>query len=214
MSARCEENGTVDPPVQAGRRSKTKLVSTAAATILAALITATAMLLAHGDTGSGNNQIHGNNGPNCINSGNQGIQNCVGSPNEHRSDGRATADPPSGRPPWTFYVYDTVADGTDLGLTVRSCNIQSCGCITRNCSTLGFARDGAPLYAFCQLDTKFNGADNSTIWLKVAWPNNKGGDPNVYVSSPQDPYTGWVLKKYTTPGGHNGNIPQCHGTVA
>jgi hypothetical protein len=189
--------------MKANGRGGTKLALTAAATILAALITATAMLFAPGSNGS--TTIHGDDSNYVINQG-----NCVISPKAPGSDGRATADLPTGPPPWTFYVYNTVADGTDLGLTVRSCNVQSCGCTGRSCATLGFARDGAPLYAYCQLDTGFNGGDNSTTWLKVTWPNDTGGDLNVYTSTPQDPHTGWVLKKYTTPGGHNGNIPQCH----
>lgn len=50
-------------------------------------------------------------GSNCIINSSQG--NCVISPKEPGSGGRATADHPAGHPPWTFYVYNTVADETD-----------------------------------------------------------------------------------------------------
>jgi len=202
---------TANAAVKAGSQGRIKVALTAAATITAALITAAAMFLAPAGNQSGNNHVQGGDGTNCNYWGNHGVLNCV-APSKAPESGndRATPDPPSGPPPWTFYVYDTVVDGTDLGLTVRACNIQSCGCAERNCNILGYARDGAPLYAFCQLNSNFNGGDTSTTWLKVAWPNGAGGNTNVYTSSSQDPYAGWVLKKYTTPGGHNGNIPQCH----
>jgi hypothetical protein len=61
----------------------------------------------------------------------------------------------------------------------------------------------------CQFDSGFNGNDTSSVWLKVKWPNNQGGDRTTQVSSEQDPYLGWVLKKYTAPAGHNGNIRTC-----
>jgi hypothetical protein len=35
-----------------------------------------------------------------------------------------------------------------------------------------------------------------------------------HTSAPDDPYSGWVLRKYTTPAGHNGNMPHTWNLAA
>src|SRR6266536_2200878 len=126
--------------------------------------------------------------------------NCT-EPSTTRGETR-TDEKPSGRGPWAFHVEGTVVDGKDQGLWVRSCNEKTCGCSQPHCERICLALQGAPLYAFCQAVSHFNGNDSgSPVWLKISWPSNKPGDTATYVSDPRDKYVGWVLKKYTAPGG-------------
>jgi hypothetical protein len=120
-----------------------------------------------------------------------------------------TEDAPVGQGPWAFRVFDTVLNGTDLGLTVRSCPYQKCGCATSHCEKVGISRNGSIIYADCRLDSGFNGNDTTTEWLRIRWPKNRPGDLGVQVSAAQDKFTGWVLAQYATPAGHNGDIPAC-----
>lgn len=192
-----------------------KLLLAGIPVVIGALITAAAMIYAQrgsADSPSESTRIEttigDDAGNGCVNFGAQGTVNCHGAP-EKRQSPYGTEEEPSGPGPWGFRVYDTVVDGTDVGLTVRRCPERTCGCVDPHCEKLGIARQDSPLFAVCQFDSGFNGNDTSSVWLKVKWPNNRGGDRTTQVSSEQDPYFGWVLKKYTTPAGHNGNIRTC-----
>ena len=159
---------------------------------------------------NGNNSISSGSSGNCVFGGNAPITgaNCNSNPGS-TPDYRASLEP-TGTGPWQYRVVDTVVQGTDEGLLIRSCDHLSCGCGTANCERIGLVRIDAALYAVCQEKSDFNGNDNSdSYWLKVKWPSNTPGDVTVRASSPVDPYTGWALRKYTTPAGHNGNIPTC-----
>lgn len=119
--------------------------------------------------------------------------------------------PPVGSGPYMFRVYNTVYEGQDLGLRVRSCNQKSCGCEFSKCELRGIAMAGASLYAECQFDSGFNGGEGDlpSVWLKVRWPTNDPGDMGANVGGQNDPYRLWALKAYAQPAGHNGDIPLC-----
>ncbi|MET8090222.1 hypothetical protein [Micromonospora sp. NPDC005220] len=149
-----------------------------------------------------------NGNGNCVNMGSNGTAVCNLGPIEEQTPFRAS-QAPVGAGPWAFRVAETVVDGTDLGLTVRSCPYQNCGCSTALCEKIGLARNAMLIYARCHFDSGYNGNDTTTDWLAITWPSNTPGDLTARFDSPGDPYTGWVLAKYTTPAGHNGEIPEC-----
>jgi len=185
--------------------------------LIAAVLTAGATVYAQRGNGTrspgpGNAVSVEHGSGNCINLGGQSMT-CNAAPSNAATSNPAesvrTGDAPVGPGPWAFRVFDTVLEGRDLGLTVRSCPYRNCGCSTPHCEKLGFSRNGSLLYALCRLDSGFNGNDTTTEWLKITWPKNRPGDVGVRSSSPHDPFLGWVLAKYATPAGHNGEIPVC-----
>jgi hypothetical protein len=196
--------------------SKTKRILLAGIPVLiAAAVTGSAMIYSQRNhntqTGTDNHanvNIGNGNANGCVNLGDKGTVNCNSTPGQNTTPYRTDATP-TGSGPWAFRVFNTVVDGTDVGLTVRTCPYQTCGCATAHCEKIGIARNDSLLLALCQLDSGFNGNDTTSLWLKIKWPSNRSGDQADYSSSAQDPYYGWVLKKYTTPAGHNGDIPAC-----
>lgn len=177
--------------------------------LLAALVGAGATVYAQGhkESSGGSGVAMDNGSGNCNVAGN-GSAVCNLGPTEEQTPYR-TGRAPTGPGPWAFRVAGTVVAGTDLGLTVRSCPYQRCGCSTALCEKIGLARNAMLIYARCHLDSGYNGNDTTTDWLAITWPSDKPGDLTARFDSPGDPYVGWVLAKYTTPAGHNGEIPEC-----
>jgi hypothetical protein len=194
--------------------SKKKILAWAgvAAVIIAAIITASALVISRDNSAAGSDNDNkvsvDDGGGNCINNGTGGQQNCYSSPTTER-DSRSVDQPPQGAGPWAFAVKDTVVDGTDVGLLVRVCNKQDCGCGGGHCAKIGIALNASTVHAMCQEDSGYNGNDTSSVWLKIKWPSNAPNSMQPFSSSPDDPYWGWVLAKYTMPAGHNGKIPTC-----
>ena len=188
-----------------------KVLIPAAGTLVAAIIIAGGNVTArHSRADPGNAVTVGPVGGNACGAV-AGSNNQVNCPEPSSSRGQTRTDEnPSGSGPWAFYVEGTVVDGTDQGLWVRACNEQTCGCDQRNCEKRGMALQGTVLYAQCQARSTFNGNDSGPpVWLRIQWPSNTPGDIGHHVSDPHDKYAGWVLRKYTSPGGHNGDIPSC-----
>jgi hypothetical protein len=188
----------------------------AAAIILAALITG-AVTYFKSDGGSGNTSTQKGNG-NANNQGNgcviQGSENVCGQqqPNQNENPSAFVKSvPPTGPGPWQFIVVNTVlANGTDIGLTIRRCNVANCGCSGPHCERLGFASEYSAVFAVCKTRTNFDaGTGDSPIWFKVKWPNNRGGSSGTFESSRGDAFTGWAFGSYLAPQGHNGEIPNC-----
>ena len=114
--------------------------------------------------------------------------------------------PPTGDGPWPFYVVNT----GDLGLWVRQCNTETCGCRTPGCERLGLVRNGATVYGLCRHDSGFRPVDTSTsVWVEITWPNNMTNEHDAMMSHPDDRYRGWVNREYVVPAGHNGEIRLC-----
>lgn len=186
---------------------------TAAAGICAAIITASVLLFngSRGGAGESNKSSKNKVGDHagCVAIGNSGSVNCNTDPTDSAGVDPQTTLPPQGGGPWAFRVVNTVVDGTDKGLVVRSCNRATCECTGANCERLGVAPDDALIWAICQAVSDFNGNDTSNTWLKIKWPNDKPAGFQVFTSSKNDPHAGWVLAKYTVAAGTNGNIPVC-----
>ncbi|MET8281759.1 hypothetical protein [Micromonospora sp. NPDC005174] len=187
-----------------------KVMITGIPVLVAALVTAGATVYVqnHKDSPANSGVAINNGNGNCVNMGNNGTAYCNPGPIEEKTPYRTDQTPP-GPGPWAFRVADTVVAGTDLGLTVRSCPYQLCGCKNALCEKIGLARNASLIYARCHFDSGFNGNDTTTDWLAITWPTNTPGDVTARFDSPGDPYVGWVLAKYTTPAGHNGEIPVC-----
>lgn len=184
-------------------------IAVPAISLLAAVIGGGVYLNSHNGNG-GNNSLSGGSNGNCVFGGNAPITNANCKADPQSSPDYRVNVAPIGTGPWQYRVVNTVVDGTDEGLLVRTCDHLSCGCSTAGCEKIGLARGGTALYAMCQEKSDFNGNDNSdSYWLEVRWPSNTPDDVTVRTSAPDDSYTGWVLRKYTTPAGHNGNIPTC-----
>ena len=189
---------------------KTKVkIALAVMALLAAVIGGTSVYMAS-DNGTTTSSVGSSNRDNqCIVAGNVQSLNCnKGGIDQDPS--YSTSQDPAGPGPWAYRVVNTIVGTKDQGLFVRSCDHESCGCTVPGCARIGLAWLDNEVYAICQEKSDFNGNDNSdNMWLKIKWPTDTPGATTPRTSSPSDPYTGWVLRIYTTPAGHDGKIPAC-----
>jgi hypothetical protein len=105
-----------------------------------------------------------------------------------------------------------VIDVGQLGLFIRTCPEESCGCTGANCEKLSAAPEDAILWAECQADTGFiPKGDPPGPWYRIRWSRGVGGTRKVGIatSSPHERYRGWAYSRYLEPVDPGTSLPTC-----
>lgn len=129
------------------------------------------------------------------------------------TQGGTTPDRPAAEPTLSpvdgLLPYRVTGTG-ELGLLVRTCPAENCGCSGDDCDLLGTAGENSPVWVECSLDSGFapSGEPNS-IWHKIHWPNSSGNTRQFFESKPGSQYSGWVFSRYAIAASGNDNPPSC-----
>lgn len=120
----------------------------------------------------------------------------------------STPEPPMS-PANGLLPYRVTGTG-ELGLLVRSCADENCGCTGPDCALLGTAGEHSQVWVECSRDSGYAppGEPNS-IWYRIRWSNTTGGTRQFFNSSPTSPHLGWIFSRYVTAAGPNDTPPSC-----
>lgn len=120
-----------------------------------------------------------------------------------------TTPEPTLAPVGDLLPYKITGTG-ELGLLVRTCPDENCGCTGRDCSLLGTATENSQVWVQCSLDSGYTppGEPNS-IWYKIHWSNASRGTRGFFDSNPTAPYSGWIFGRYALATSTKDSPPPC-----
>lgn len=118
----------------------------------------------------------------------------ITNPFDNRED-----DPPAPEVEASGGLPHKVVNTGQLGLIVRSCPDETCGCTGIDCEKLGAAADDTILWVVCQQNTEFvPGGLPEAPWYRIRWTNHIGGTSEIGAgkSTVEAPIRGWVFSQY------------------
>lgn len=128
----------------------------------------------------------------------------LGSPSSVPSAPEPPLSPVEGLLPYT------VAGTGELGLLVRICPLENCGCTGSDCNLLGTAGEHSQVWVQCSLDSGYTPpGEPESIWHRIRWSNSSGGTRQFFDSNPDSPHFGWIFSRYITASGPNSMPPSC-----
>jgi hypothetical protein len=119
-------------------------------------------------------------------------------------DNEGKEDPPPPEVEARGGLPHKVVNTGQLGLIVRSCPDETCGCTGIDCEKLGAAADDTILRVVCQQNTEFVPAGlTEGPWYRIRWTNDNGGTSEIGAgeSTVDAPIQGWVFSQYLEPTG-------------
>lgn len=94
--------------------------------------------------------------------------------------GEEKKDPPEPEVEASGDLPYRVVNTGQLGLIVRSCPDETCGCTGIDCEQLGAAADDTILWVVCQEDTEFVPAGlTEGPWYRIRWTIDSGGTSEI-----------------------------------